>query len=192
MVSILRSSPTPVQFIEGWANNIVKRLPEDEEDSDDFVYHTLGGCLQGALDLLRIIPSYNTRGRYCACCLADVLTSIRFHMDNDWQADYLEHDVGCMEADVPHVAMGFSQLELLKSRNAEYCLDCLLRASWYVKHSIVILFRDDGAEVDNLLNDYLCVLEDARTMALALTHKPNKISGRCVATEDFSDFESMD
>ena len=180
-----RLYPMPEALIEEWACRIMSRLPEDDEERDDLVYHELEGVREGAINMLKIIPSYNRRGRYCAACVADVLTSVRFHHASGC---YTEHTVGSVATGIPKVASGFSQVELMRARMPEYCLEWILVASWFNKAAILLLFKEDGDAVDNILNDYMCVLEDARCIALALVHKPNKMKQVATAVE----FETMD
>ena len=180
-----RPYPMPQVLVEEWACKIMSRLPEDDEERDSIVSHTLEGVREGAINMLKIIPSYNRRGRFCAASLADVLTSIRFHHDSGC---YTEHTVGPMETGIPRIASGFSQVELMRARGPDYCLEWILVAIWYLKAAILVLFKDDGAVIDDMLNDYMCLLEDARIIALALVQKPNKMVQACPASE----FESMD
>ena len=180
-----RPYPMPEDLIRTWGTNIVARLPQDEEERFDYVSHTLEGVREGAINLLKIIPSYNKRGRYCAACLADACTSVRFHIES---GEYLDYNVGPLETGLPRIAPGFSQKELIRARTVECSLEWVLLAGFYMKAAILVLFKDDGEAVDNILNDYMCVLEDTRVMCLALAHKPNKVAlqSQCV------EFETMD
>ena len=160
-----RCAPVQTALVELWASKLCWRLPIGESEREEFVMHDLETIREGCINLLRVLPSYSTTARTAVCTLADVLTSIRSHV---LQVQYIETPVSCIPTGIPKVPYGFSMVEIMRARKPKNVFEGLIDCRDMFNEHINLLYKDEGEEVDRVMDVVMCCMEDTLSLAYLL------------------------
>ena len=171
-----------VVLVQIWAQRILIRIGEKKH----FWVLFAGEAVREALiNLLRYTPLYADRGRVAVITLIDTLTSLRDHVERGW--GWWE-DIYYVQTGLPLTPDGFSCEKLMLRDNPKRLL-VYLKHGWtsFQKQLENINNFNDGNDIDAMVDDIICVFQDAICVATVLSPKgpPNKCGEQ-------SDLNTMD
>ena len=175
-----QSNLVDVVLVQIWAGRILVRTGKNTL----WILFAGESIREGLVNLLRYTPQYADRGRLAIITLIDTLSSIRDHVLRGWGP---WEDIYYVQTSLPLTPEGFSFERLMLRDNPKRLLENLKFRWAGFQAQLDVLNQHDGVEIDAMVDDIICIFQDAICTATLLT--PRGAPNKC---ERVSILETMD